>query len=140
MTKQATSSGRRHGAILVAVIVCLMIASALLVSTLGVAVSQTRATQLQLWRLQAEWLAQSGLGRAAARLQTDANYQGETWRLPAEEFGGSDAAVVRIEVATVPDEPGRRQVRVEADYPDDPQHRARHNAETVVKLPKEITP
>jgi hypothetical protein len=128
------SATRRRGAILVAVIVCLVIASSLLVSTLGVAVSQRHAVEVQLWRIEAEWLAQSGLGRAAARLAADAHYAGETWWLPAEEFGGREAAVVRIEVKAVPGEPGRRSVRVEADYPDDPQQRARHTSEALLEV------
>jgi hypothetical protein len=125
---------RRRGAILLAVIVCLMIATSLLVSTLGLAVSLRRSTQVQLWGIEAEWLAQSALGRAAARLAADAHYTGETWRLPADEFGGDQPAVVRIEVKAVPDQPDRRSVRVEADYPDDPQQRARHTSEALVEV------
>jgi Tfp pilus assembly protein PilV len=123
----------KRGVILVAVLVTLMIVSALLLSTLTTTVAGSRALQHNAWRVQAQWLAESALERAAARLQQDADYRGETWRPAAAEFGGSAAAAVQIAVEPAPSEPAQRLVRVVADYPDDPQDRARHTAERTVK-------
>ena len=127
-------SARRRGIILFAVLVALMIVSALLVSTLTTTVAGSRALERDGWRMQAQWLAESALERAAARLNRDADYRGETWRPAAGELGGSDAAAVQISVEPVAGESARRLVRVVADYPDDPQDRARHTAERTVKI------
>jgi hypothetical protein len=47
-------------------------------------------------------------------------------------MGGPDGAVVRIDVQPLAGEPGRRRVRVVADYPDSPQRRARESREAIV--------
>ena len=85
--------------------------------------------------MQAAWLAESALQRAAGRLAIDDTYTGETWTIPAEELTGTDGGLVVIEVAAVPNDPSRREVRVRADYPNHPQHRARQSRQTIVQLP-----
>ena len=42
--------------------------------------------------LQAQWLAEAGLARAAAKLRDDANYQGEVWTVPLGDERIQDAA------------------------------------------------
>ena len=37
------------------------------------------------WNAQAQLLVESGMERAAAQLAADADYSGETWKIPAEE-------------------------------------------------------
>ena len=83
------------------------------------------ASELQFREVQAAWLAESGVERAAARLAADVKYTGETWTIPPDELGGENRATVRIEVTPAPGEPNRKTVSVTADYPDDPQHRSR---------------
>lgn len=83
-------------------------------------------------RLQAEWLVESGLERAAARIEhSQGAYQGETWDLSPAELGGRDSGRVTIAVLTAEDAPGQRRVRVQADYP--------RNETTRVRLRKEWT-
>ncbi|MHC4179342.1 MAG: hypothetical protein ACYSWU_17655, partial [Planctomycetota bacterium] len=61
-------------------------------------------------------------------------YAGETWTLSADQLGGSEVAVVTIGVETVPEQLNRRLVRVQADYPDHPQHRSRQTKQVWVQL------
>jgi type II secretory pathway component PulK len=124
----------RRGAILAVTIVCLIVAVAMLTAILSEATARRRQTRVALWQVQAQWLAESGLERAAWRLAGDPNYSGERWTLPAEEFHGDAAAAVTIEVEAVAGQPRRRLVRAQADYPDDPHDRARQSKQTVVEL------
>jgi Tfp pilus assembly protein PilV len=125
---------RRQGAVLVLVIVCVVVALVLLLSIAKLAAAGRRMTDQQSWQLQATWLAESGLERAAWRLAADADYTGETWTLSADQLADDDSAVVAIQVEPLPEQPNRRLVRVQADYPDHPQHRARQSTQAVVQL------
>jgi len=116
------------------VLVCAMVALAILVSMVKLAAADRRMVDQQSWQVQAAWLAESGLERAAWRLAADADYKGETWTLPTVQVAATDAAVVRIQVETIPEQPNRRLVRVQADYPDHPQHRARESKQAVLEL------
>ncbi|HEY2159042.1 MAG TPA: hypothetical protein VGH33_25665 [Isosphaeraceae bacterium] len=91
-------------------------------------------------RLQAEWLAESALDRASARLAADSGYRGETWNIPAERLNGRDAATVLIEVRPVPDHPDRRALLARADYPTAGTRRARQSREITIVVPVATTP
>jgi len=116
---------RRRGIVLLVILVCLAVASAIFVVLAKQAAAERRALQTHHWGVQAQWLAEAGVERAVARLAANAGYVGETWNVPAEELAGRHGAVVRIRAETPADQPDRRVIRVEADYPDDPQHRCR---------------
>ncbi|NUQ66623.1 MAG: hypothetical protein HUU20_29525 [Pirellulales bacterium] len=118
------------------VLVALLVAFAVLVSIVRLAAAERQAWRTQTWQTQAAWLAESGLERAAARLHDDPKYQGETWIVPAEVFGGRWSGKVTIQVATLADQPAQRQIRVQADYPDDPQDRARRTRDAVLRIPQ----
>lgn len=109
------------------------LAALLLVSLAGgqllrsLAQSQRQSRQYHR-SLQAMWLAESGLARAAARLQRDGGYPGETWRptISGDEAVSEQSSFGRVEIVVLQDEadPSRRQIRVTATFPDDPTHRA----------------
>ena len=126
---------RRRGAILLVVIVLLAIVSALSFSMIKVGLVRRQAIRSEQWGVQAGWLAESALERAAWRLAADPDYAGETWKLSPEELGRDDSAVVTIEVEGVPGQPGRRAVRVKADYPDALRHRTRRSKQQIIELP-----
>ena len=89
---------RARGAILVVIIVCFVVAATLFVLLARSAVAERRAAETRYWSLQAQWLGEAALERAAARLATDPKYDGETWTVPAEEFAGNQGGVVKIGV------------------------------------------
>ena len=108
---------RRCGAIMVVVMVCLVLATLMLASLLRVAVVQRRQVQREEARVQARWLVESGLSRAAGRLAAEADYTGETWVVSADELTGQGEGEVRIRVSRRGDEEPARTVRVDAVYP-----------------------
>ena len=76
-------SRRQRGIVLAATLACLFLAI-LLSAGLGAAtLSGHRRLEQEVLRQQAACLAESAAGRAAARLQLDAEYAGETWSIPA---------------------------------------------------------
>ncbi len=130
----AVAGRRPRGAIILVVLVALIVASAVLVSVARLALTDRTAWRMESWEVQAAWLAESGLDRAAARIKNDPAYQGETWTLPAELFDGRHGGKVVIDVQAVGREPSQRRIRIQADYPDDPQDRARRMRETVFSI------
>lgn len=126
---------RRRGGAMIVILVCLAVAATVMLSLTRLAVANRRTMEVEAWQLQARWLVESSLERAAARLAVDSKYAGETWSIAAATFQGRDGAVVRIRVETVPNQPARRLVRAEADFPDDPQLRVRQAKQVVVEIP-----
>jgi type II secretory pathway component PulK len=124
MNGNSSRPKNRRGTILVVILVCFIVAATIFTLLVKSAVSERKTMETHLWSAQAQWLAEAALERAAARLAADANYTGETWTIPAEELDGN-SGVAKIRVEAIADKPGRKQVSVEADYPDDPQHRSR---------------
>ena len=108
---------RRRGALLAAVLVLLLVASMLIVAWAKSAATAYRQLESQSWRVQADWLVESALGRASAQLGSDPDYSGETWQIPAEEFGGLHGGHATITVEAVEQQPSQRRVRVEATFP-----------------------
>ena len=127
----------RSGAALLAALVCIAVVTIMataLVRTLLIAHRQTRWQ----WRQeQAQWLAESGVSRAAARLRFDPAYRGETWQLAASDFAGAPAevsplsgrVVIRIEPVAA-DDP-RPRIFVEAQFPDELHHSVRRNQSVI---------
>jgi hypothetical protein len=134
----------RKGLTAVAVLVCLVVVTLVSGVLLKIGLAHRDQVRSQEHRLQAEWLAQSGLDRAIARLADDHNYSGETWRLTHRDLGlpeipggePAPAAVVAIKVepAGSPGNSGRKVIKVQADYPPDPPRRSRHSLQIPVEL------
>ncbi len=133
-TRVAASKQAPRGYALVGVLVCFAVVALLAGSLLTSSVSQQRQLRRENDRLQAVWLAESAVGRAAARLAADADYTGEQWRVAAELLDGKHDGLATIRVERVDDRPDVRRVRVEAHYPDDPVFRARATKEVLVRV------
>ena len=116
-------------------IVCVVVATAAMYSLVRLAMGQRVRVEAESRRLQCVWLAESALDRAAWRLAADPKYPGETWKVAADALGGTDPAVVLIQVEPLPEQPMRRLVRVRADYPDHPIDRVRLSKQAVVGFP-----
>jgi hypothetical protein len=125
---------RRGGVVLVVVIVCMAVMTMVYGSLLRVGLSRRAQGEMEERRLQADWLAESGLERAAARLAEYGDYKGETWEVTAAELGGPWGAVVTIAVEPDEDRPGRRLVTARADYPGGSTKRARQVRRAEVEL------
>jgi len=128
------SIGRRQGFVLVLVLIVLGVAAALVMNWMKGVAAQRRHDRQADRRLQADWLAESALARAANRLAANADYKEETWKLSAADLSGSEGGVVEIHVAAVPGDVKRRSVQVTADYPADSPWRERRSKQIVVEL------
>jgi hypothetical protein len=127
----------RRGAFTVVVLVCLLVSAMVLGSLLKMAWlhdGQLRRVQM---RLQANWLAESGLDRAAARLAVDPAYTGETWTIDALRLGGPDKAAVVIRVEQDESQSQRRKVVAEAAYPAEARQQARLTRHMTITLAQE---
>ena len=137
-----------RGMTVVAVLVCLIIVTLISGAVLKVSVAQRELARSQERRLQAEWLAESGVERAMARLARDRDYRGETWSLERPRSGAERAAPtgtspakaetaaarITITVERVPAATNRRRIHVQADYPLDAHGRSRHTKEIMIDL------
>jgi hypothetical protein len=125
----------QRGVVLILILACLAIAAVLLTIGVKLAVTNHRLTQTLGWKVQARWLAESALQRAAAKLAADAEYTGETWKIPAQDLGGQYSGIVKIEIKPVPDQTKQRQLKVEAIFPDDPFDRVQFSKQLTLELP-----
>jgi hypothetical protein len=130
-------SGARSGMFLIMVLISLSVVMALAASWMRTISLERRHVRASADRLQAEFLAASGMRRAAAQLAADGGYAGETWRIDGESLGTVDGATVVIRVAADSAGPRRRRVTVEASYPDDPSRRARQTQQATIQLAAE---
>lgn len=131
----------RRGAILVLALVCVAITMAIMSLLVRYAFLHRAAQQIQQHAAQANWLVESALDRAAARLAADPAYAGETWKISAAELQSTEAAAVEkaalvsIAVEPVAEQPNERTIKVVAEYPDgDSKQRARRSKQLNVTL------
>jgi len=110
-------SGPRRGAILLMVMICLLIATLILGTLLKTAMTHRRQMRSEQMRMQADWLVESAIERAVHHLETDPNYQGETWTIPAADLNNRDSGRVRIAIRKPADGSAGRILNVEAIYP-----------------------
>lgn len=115
MRSRLNQVGRaRRGALMVAVIVVLIIIATLTMAFARKLVSQGKAARVRSHHRQAVWLAESGLERATAQLRLAADFEGETWTIPAEQLHGGGEVVIQIAAAEAS---SPRRVIATARYP-----------------------
>ena len=76
-----------------------------------------------------------GIDRAAARIELDPDYHGETWHIDATELDGRNGAVVEIQIMPVSQNLQLRRIRVSTNYPSRGEARVRHAKQIDVHLP-----
>jgi hypothetical protein len=133
----------------VAVLICLVVLTVTSGAVLRVCLAHRALVRAEEHRLQAQWLAESGVQRALARLAVDHEYAGETWALGEVDLGLPErppakgttqdsvrgAALVTIVVERVREgDAGGRRLRVQADYPRDAPARSRHSKQVLIDL------
>jgi len=136
----ASRANRQSGFIAVVLVLTLAVVTILGGTLLRTVLLRRAELRTAERRLQAEWLAESGLSRAIARLTETIDYPGETWEVPATEFGGRGAASIAIQVAPIPGKPAARRIRVRADYPKAEARRARETRELTIELTSKTNP
>src|SRR5688572_10803783 len=95
-----SSRQRRDGFILIALMVFIAVAMMLALAWLKTAALERRTFRALQQRAQAEWLVESAIDRAAARLAANPGYEGETWKLSPTDMGGLDAGEALIAIET----------------------------------------
>ena len=120
-TKSGTTEGqlhqRRRGSLVMILIICLVLISVLGASLVRVGLSQRKQSRRESDRLQATWLAEAGVERAAAKLRLDAAYSGEEWELTKDQITDKFAGSVNIKVSSDEANANRRIISVTATYP-----------------------
>jgi hypothetical protein len=106
------TSDRRCGLAVVGAIIALAVLAMIMATVTGQILAQRRRLEHRHYELQADWLARSGIERAAARLLADPAYDGET--LAPILF-----AEVRIDVTKAADSPDTFRIEVQSRYPAD---------------------
>jgi hypothetical protein len=122
----------RRATVLVAAIVCLLVAMLMGAGLVRSLVVQHRVSRDEQRHLQALWLAESAVDRVRASLASDASYAGETWQVKLDSASGIRTARVVIEVSRQDNRPAERRVRIEAIWPDDPLNRSVRRREFVI--------
>ncbi|MCY2965285.1 MAG: hypothetical protein NT069_16910 [Planctomycetota bacterium] len=102
---------------LVVVMVCVAVLSMLTITLVRSVIHSDRQLKLEERTVQADWLAQGGLDRAAARLTTSPDYQGEIWEIAEGEGGLDGAARIEITIAPLADLPEQREATVFVTFP-----------------------
>lgn len=124
----------RRGAVLVALLICLLIVLMISAATVRVLVMQSRVAHDEAGHVQAAWLAESALDRAIVRLAKDANYDGETWEVAVDDGADSRRGVAVISIKAVEEQPNQKTISVEARWPDDPIYRMMEQRELIINL------
>jgi Tfp pilus assembly protein PilX len=106
----------------VAVLVGLVVVASLIAAMLRVSLSHRRLVRDQERRLQAEWLAESGVRRALARLAANPDYPGETWSIASDALP-SPGPDIASRIAT------RNESNTETNTNSETESKARANAE-----------
>ncbi len=115
----------RRGAVLVVAMICALLTAIILGTLLQLTVTRSKMSKQHERALQAQWLAEAGIERAAAQLASDPAYTGETWRVTTAELAGHFEGEVLIEVQSAPDQEQQRTIVAVADYPVDAPWRIR---------------
>ncbi len=126
---------QRRGLALVTAIVALIVSATIVLGILRSATRQFLEIRDQQHYLQADELLDAGIGRAMAELRKSSDYTGETWRVGADELGGSRTARVEIKVKSNDSDPGQRTLIVQANYPPDEFNRVRITREIIISIP-----
>jgi hypothetical protein len=113
---RSKSHGRR-GVIMLMLLVVFGISLAMCGAWTRAILRNRQVQRLAEEQIQAAWLADAGVRRAAASLAVDAIYKGETWRVASSDLSRPGAATVVIRVEPVADAPGRSRITARASYP-----------------------
>jgi len=133
-TKTLPKPRHRDGLVLMAVMVFLAAIAIVGGVILKVALAEREQARNQEVRLQAEWLVESAVERAAARLREHTEYAGEVWTVPAGKLARGCDCVANIIVDPIEGQPRLRRVRVRVDLSRDSVRVARQSKDVTVEV------
>ncbi len=136
MTHSSSRLRDRRGAIVLIVMICLLVIAMIGASMAKVALAHRKQIRHEQIHRQARWLAEAGIERAAAKLQDDSGYEGETWSIDAVELAERGAADVTIRVEPQSELPGRVGIFVLAEYPRNVTANARVSKRVLIAQPE----
>jgi Tfp pilus assembly protein PilX len=133
--------GRRSGSGLVVALVTLLVITSIMGSIMHARLAELRQTRQTAIQVQAQWLADAAVERAAARLSADTKYAGESWKidLPGSNSGTELRGTVEIRIERGDSEKST-QIVVQANYPDDSQRRVSAQRAVSVSTPRKNFP
>ncbi len=99
---------QRPGIVLICMLVCLIVASSLVVATVANAMRGQRETRRRHQAMQTQWLLLAGIDRAVNQIKADPNYQGESW-IPKAELPGFAEVKVQITLTPIESENGESE-------------------------------
>ncbi len=131
----------RRAMLVVSILACMTLVMLLMAGWLKIVALERQQLRGQQNRMQAEYLVNSALSRAAARLAADPSYDGETLSINAESLAASAPATLTIRVETAGDDPRARLVTASAQVPAAGRDLAlRSKQRRILLSPKEQTP
>jgi hypothetical protein len=89
-----TKPVKHHGAVTVAVLVCLAVVMMLIASTLQASLRMRQEVRTHKQRLQAEYLCDAGFLRAEKKLLQNAGYEGEDWSPELPDLPGLKTRII----------------------------------------------
>ena len=130
-------SNSRRGTVILIAMVCLLLVMMIGATLMKAAQAEQNQIGRAQSRLQADWLVEAAIERAAAHLANDSAYAGEVWKIPAEEMDSSHPATVTIEIKPTAQQPDHREINIVADYPLQPEKRTRSRKRVLMNVGNE---
>jgi len=132
-----SSNSRKRGSGLVIALVTLLVVTSIMGSIMHALLTELRQTRQTAIEVQAQWLADAAVERAAARWAANPSYVGETWKvgLPASSSMPESHGVVEVKIERGDSEKSSRII-VHANYPDDSRRRVTAERTVSVSLSK----
>lgn len=101
----------RRGVVLICALVCLAVATAIVLTTIRQALDARRHGRMERQLRQTEYLLDAGIRRAVAGLRGSDDYSGETWR-PVGALPRMESVLVEIHIFRPIDNPSSHQVTI----------------------------
>lgn len=108
----------RKGSVLVIVMICLLLISLLMSSLLKSALLQRRQIIREQNRVQAEWILESALERAAQQRLENNEYKGEVWEISPMDLGTRYAGSAEITLKTEGKDDRQISIQARVIYPE----------------------
>jgi hypothetical protein len=129
---------RRRGAGLIVALTTLLVVMLMTGTIVQSLVAEIRQTRRNAAELQAHWLADAALARAAAQLRASSAYTGETWQ-PAITADERDIGIAEIRVERPTDDRAHVKLMIDARYPDHPTRRITAQRSCLIPVPSPTT-